>query len=639
MSPKALGILIKSIVGTFLVIVAACVWYYAFGRKPSLAGSIKIDPKSGHATAHLIEPGEVLLVIGRKASLFSMSSGEQKWSVTLPAANAPAAAPAAPTAKAEPATPAPEEKPDPLLVKRVERRFAKLNEWAEKLNAKRGKLKTPVQIEAFNDEAKRYHAELAEARAEAAPLHKHEASRTAAAQAEIARFESDFSDFDFGHHKMQAVPLGGTIWLVDDAHVIALDQANGRATRDLPLAGTAQEVLTGPNCLYIVAKTASGGRQVACISGTDGTAKAITTNEPPAGARMKWSEQGAPPVPNVQATRSDFTAAGGEMLQADVRLVESKLIEHQFASPKKANASMEDADKKTKGGWAEDAVVVAQAMAQDSVMAGTGGKEKIDTSTYEVTLRRPFASPQPPPLTLRVEGRPEILSSTSIDLVIAGKLAVAVDHANKKLWESAQPNELAFSEHFALDSYGQPTSNTMATSAQPCLEEGTRLYLFDRAFLTALDRTNGKPLWRLPSVGILKIQLDGQGHLYVHTLNASPETLRGAADIAAISQTLKLDAATGKILWKAEKYDDCFVSNGSVYVAREARNAEDMIDQVFDRDKKPITRFKLYKLSARDGQPQWEWFQTRRPMRIEPADRSVSLLFEDELQLIKSIAL
>ena len=72
---------------------------------------------------------------------------------------------------------------------------------------------------------------------------------------------------------------------------------------------------------------------------------------------------------------------------------------------------------------------------------------------------------------------------------------------------------------------------------------------------------------------------------------------------------------------------------------RETRNAEDMVNSVFDSSKAIECRWKLYKLSKRTGEPQWEWFQTRHPLHVESDGRTVGVLFADELQVIKSIAL
>lgn len=100
---------------------------------------------------------------------------------------------------------------------------------------------------------------------------------------------------------------------------------------------------------------------------------------------------------------------------------------------------------------------------------------------------------------------------------------------------------------------------------------------------------------------------------------------------------MKIDAKTGKILWKVEKYQDCFVAGGRVYATRETRNGDDMVNGVFDRSKAIECRWKIYRLSASNGEPQWEWFQTRRPLHIEAEGKTVALLFVDELQVLKPL--
>ena len=164
------------------------------------------------------------------------------------------------------------------------------------------------------------------------------------------------------------------------------------------------------------------------------------------------------------------------------------------------------------------------------------------------------------------------------------------------------------------------------------MEDGGRLYFFDSAFLTAFDLATGQPAWRVPAGGIRKLQLDGRGALCVSTGS-------GEFDPNALPLTMKVEAKSGKILWKVEKYQDCIVSGGDVYATRETRNSEDMVNAVFDRSKAIECRWKLYKLSAGTGAVQWEWFQPRRPRRVEADGKKVAILFSDELQIIKSIAL
>ena len=81
------------------------------------------------------------------------------------------------------------------------------------------------------------------------------------------------------------------------------------------------------------------------------------------------------------------------------------------------------------------------------------------------------------------------------------------------------------------------------------------------------------------------------------------------------------------------------MSGSDVYVLRESRNPADLENQVFDRSKVPEARVKIYKLSRRNGESIWEWFQPRRPRAVHADRKNVGILFGDELQLIHSIAL
>ena len=625
MSPNVLGRLVKAILAVFLLLVGAGVWYYAWGRKPSLTLSTKFSEKERSPNAHLIAPGEVLLLLGQKATLYEMASGKQKWTTSL----APAPAAATPPPKAPAATPAPAEPSDPFLAKRVEQRFAKLEAWAAKLKTRRANLKTETQIEAFNADAARYHAELQEARAEAAPLHRAE---LAAAEAASKASQAEDGEESFGawNQKTAIFPSAKTIWVVQGSRVVGLDRANGRTTKTIPLAGDFQAAWMGADCFYVVAE-APNGRQIASIKTADGTARATVTTSPAALPRYSHQAEGLPAEPNVQPLRTEFVAAGGELVQADIRLIESKITERQIVAGSTVS-DMEEADKKTTGGWASDALVIAREMEKDAARQATSGKERIDESTYEVVIYRPFAVGVPPSPPVRVQGRPEVFSTANLDLIVAGQTAVAYDHANRKLWESKFGQPLVFAEAGGFDEeYASGTGAKVASSTHPCLEDGERFYLFDRAFLAAFERKSGRLLWRLPSVGIRKVQLDGNGHLYVLSSNG------GGMDVEPV--TMKVEAAKGKILWKLEKYQDCFVTGGDLYATRETRNADDAVNQVFDGSKAPQTRFKLYKLSTRNGQPQWEWFQTRRPLWIDADEKKVGILFYDELQVLKSIAL
>src|SRR5216117_2749408 len=80
MKEKLLGTLFKGFLILFALFVGVAFWYYTLGRKPKLTVSTKITAKAGWPSSHLIAPGEVLLLVGGKATLYDMAAGKEKWS-------------------------------------------------------------------------------------------------------------------------------------------------------------------------------------------------------------------------------------------------------------------------------------------------------------------------------------------------------------------------------------------------------------------------------------------------------------------------------------------------------------------------------------------------------------------------------
>ncbi len=622
MSEKAINWIVKISAAIVLLLIGGGVWYYTMGRKPHLLISAPI--KAGNATAHVrsIGPDETLLLVGDKATLFDLKTKQSRWSVNLtPAAStAPTAATPAPkpVAKATP-VPAPPEKPDPLLAARVKKRFAKLEKWAADLNARRTKLKTPLQIEAFNVEAAKYHAELVAARQEAGT-----AAPVRTATREVSEDDDDEAIGFAGYlpSRVEVAALPGSIWIAQGTRVTGLDRADGHVLKSVTMPGNITALERGADELFVRSAVGNGrDLQVTRLAIGNGPAQTLTVAMPPEPREEEWHE-GTPRIPAVADHRILFSARESSLLQLDVHLKEKKLIERQTISGE-AGSDLEAADKKTSGGFGNDALVFAQALNREAEREATGGKEIIDESTYEVTLQRPF-NPALSAATALVHGPAEVFSTATLDLVTGGKDLVAFDHSNKKLWQAQLAQPIASLNHL------EPFDDEESTPAHPCLEAGERLYFFDSAYLTAFARQTGQPAWRLPLKGIHKVQLDDTDHLYISTQPGG---------FGELPQLIRVEAKTGRVVWKVEKYDDCFVSGNDLYATRETRNADDMVNAVFDRSKAPQCRWKLYKLSIGNGEPQWEWFQTRRPIRVEASRKRVSLLFADELQVLTSIAL
>ena len=647
MSSKTFSQLLKTVLAIAVLLGGAGVWYYTLGRKPKITLALPIADKMSTASLHAVGPGEVLLIADGKAALYATAGGAAKWSVALgtPAPAPAAAAPVAPTAAAK-AISAPDlaaegpdgkrklpvlstgEKADQLLAKRTERRFAKLREWSAKLNTKKAALKTPLQIDAFNEEARKYHAELADARAEATAAQKPPASvptgglaATAEAEADEPGINRGFARFNSFDERTDVIAEGGTLLLLHGVRARLLDRATGTVKKEAPLPGDFSRVLRGPGCAYAVGAWPNGTRRVTRISMSDGAMWTVNIAGPQSEGRFQRKEAGRPWEPMTQPLRTELSASGGALLRCDVRLVEKKIAERVIAAANDAGGAFEEADKKAATPWGSDVALYSQALAKDAAREDNGGKERTDESTYEVILTRPLDAGIPE-VRATVRGHADVFSTRTLDLIAAGRTLLAFDHNNKKLWETTLASPLA-DPGYVRDAVDDDFTGT---AAQPCVEEGGRLYFFDSEFLTAFDVPTGQPAWRVPRGGIRKLQLDGRGALYV---------CAGGGDLPL---TLKIDAKTGKILWKAEKFQDCIVSGGDVYATRETRNGEDMVNAVFDRSKAIECRWKLYKLTAGKGEVQWEWFQARRPLRIEADGKKVALLFANELQIIKSIA-
>jgi outer membrane protein assembly factor BamB len=182
-------------------------------------------------------------------------------------------------------------------------------------------------------------------------------------------------------------------------------------------------------------------------------------------------------------------------------------------------------------------------------------------------------------------------------------------------------------------------SEDFATEADPpCVESDNALYVFDRGMLTSFDAATGQVHWRLTSVGISQVQPDGKGHLYVTSTTASPDSIQFSQQFNLSSKAnpviLKVEATTGRVLWRNEGIGDkCFLSGKFIYAARAAENP--MITPGED----PVLYFDLYRLSPSDGHAMWYYSQSRHPVQIEVQGNQILLHFRGELQVLKFFSL
>lgn len=466
------------------------------------------------------------------------------------------------------------------------------------------------------------------------PLKSGEPVKVAAAPvpaADSSESGDDESGEDFSFLQQgppQLAVLGERIWIIEGPRALAFGLEDGALKAEARLAGNASRVFSHESAVFVVADAGKRARQITKFD-TAGATQSLYLPAPPREQAYNFSLETGYRI-NIQPHRVEFTAAGGSIARADVRLVARKTKMRDLIKPGTEKKLAEKIGNSA-GNSLDEVTAISKMMEVDNMKANGNAKEEIDESTYEVTLSRPF-EPAIPAWKGTLTGRVQVLSTPSLDLVTAGTKVVAIDRANKQVWEATLGAPIPMRGDDAA----------WEEKPLPLLEQAGRLFLADGAFLTAIQINSGQVLWRLPSVGIRKVLSDADSNVYVQTDNLAVDTLSymSTEDIAPpTSSTIKVDAETGKILWNAEKFEDVWISGNDVYALRHMLHGGDLENQVFDPSKVPEARIKIYKLSRRSGKPTWDWYQSRRPHSVIPYGKYVSILFGDELQVIHSIAL
>jgi len=253
----------------------------------------------------------------------------------------------------------------------------------------------------------------------------------------------------------------------------------------------------------------------------------------------------------------------------------------------------------------------------------TGGTEEENVSRYQVTLHQ-LPAGMTSDWTGEAIGPPSFYPLKTLGVLVSGKTIQVFDKNNKRLWEA----NLTYSVVFH-DSPG---------FAPPCVEAGNSLYMFDQGMLTSFDARTGEVHWRLTSVGIFQVQPNGQGHLYVTSTTASPDTIQYSQQFSLSAKAnpviMKVDAATGKVLWRNEGFGtQCFLSGKFVYASRAAASP------LITPGEEPVLYFDLYRLSPSDGHVMWDYQQSRHPVQIEVQQNEILLHFRGELQVLKFFSL
>jgi hypothetical protein len=439
------------------------------------------------------------------------------------------------------------------------------------------------------------------------------------------------------------IATANDLWILFPGHLAQYDRHTGNRKKEIPLNPPFFGMAQNGNGITVISSDESGQQIMTRIALADGTIQTDPIKSTGAVASPSRSRPQPPAI--VVSTNSaeyamlaklvaakaiklaertswgdKFVPDGANVVQMKVDLIERKAIIHL-------------AMKAQKKSMVEDNLTAGQSMGASEQMINdlrreqTGGVEEEDASRYQVTLRR-WPANNAPDWTGEVIGAPAFFALKTRNVLVAGSSIQVFDKNNKKLWSASL-------------TYSIPPHNSedFVTEADPpCVESDNTLYVFDRGMLTSFDAATGQVHWRLTSVGISQVQPDGKGRLYVTSTTASPDSIQFSQQFNLSAKVnpviLKVDAATGRVLWRIEGIGDkCLLSGKFIYAARAAENP--MITPGED----PVLYFDLYRLSPSDGRTMWDYSQSRHPVQIEVQGNQILLHFQGELQVLKFFSL
>lgn len=327
--------------------------------------------------------------------------------------------------------------------------------------------------------------------------------------------------------------------------------------------------------------------------------------------------------------RSSFLFAGDGFVELSVKVLETKTVERKVmkAPPKK---SALDGEIST-----GNSMAAANELLNEIQRETVGDTVTEDISLYQVSLRKGENE-----WTGQVTGSPQFFPLQTVNLLVAGDTLVAFDKSLKKLWEGKLSSTV-------VGGYGYDMDEPAQFGQGPCVERGGRLYVFDQTVLTTYEKDTGKPIWRLPSVGTAGLFFDEQGHIYVNTTTASPESVKYSRQIDISSKTrnqiVKLEENSGKVLWRADGDGMISYLSGKFIYTVEMYQGDSEDGGGFLGGMKtglevpPHVRIK--RLSPKNGRVLWEHYQARAPLDVQFDANRIELLFKKEVQVLKFMTL
>jgi outer membrane protein assembly factor BamB len=326
------------------------------------------------------------------------------------------------------------------------------------------------------------------------------------------------------------------------------------------------------------------------------------------------------------ASRTELLPAGDDLIELVVELKQANLVQIQAMKAPPAKSALEGTVN------AAATVDIANEIFNEMQRDRTGGIRVEDESRYSVTLKSLLAKDAQ--WTGEVVGPPFFFPLKTAGVLIAGKTVQVFNRAQKKLWEA----NLNYSISPQASLGAGLAVRGLVENVVPCVERANTLYLFDQGVLTAFDLATGAVRWRLPSVGISSLLFDEAGAMYVNTTSARPESIQYSQQIDISQHTraviLKVDAQTGKVLWRTENRGKLTYAEGKFLYAVESQMGG---GGGFLQRSAPA-HARIYRLKAGSGKTQWEYLRKGFPRETVFDHNQIVLLMDKEIQVVNFLA-
>ncbi|MGZ8901450.1 MAG: hypothetical protein ACXW3Z_15270, partial [Limisphaerales bacterium] len=151
--------------------------------------------------------------------------------------------------------------------------------------------------------------------------------------------------------------------------------------------------------------------------------------------------------------------------------------------------------------------------------------------------------------------------------------------------------------------------------------------------------------WRLQSVGISSIVRDPDGKLYVSTTTAGPDQIKFSEEVSLTDKIhpsiLKVDPATGAILWQKDRLGQkAYFSGKYLYAAQSRVSGLDRFSALTSGgDGRVPVHHRVYRLDPGTGKELWEYYRSKPPQSIEPQQNRVLLQYGNEVGMLKFFSL